>query len=107
VDDGFEPAARASTRIGEPTIRISFSTTDLLEAAKGGHLSKEQSREIFLSSVSLSAKRFGRDLTELDVLYKIEKGMMRGCFITDQHGNIRAGNKMLINDPALGILWKE
>ena len=53
IDDGFDPTARAATRLGDPTFRISFSTPELLSAATAGRLSKKQQKEILLTSVSL------------------------------------------------------
>lgn len=107
VDDGFEPAARASTRLGEPTIRISFSTPALFEAAQTGRLTKEQQREIYLSSVSLARKRFPSDSLESCALNKIEKGRLKGCYLSPHCDTIEMGKSVLINDPVLGVLWKE
>ena len=107
VDDGFEPVARASTRLGEPTIRISFSTPALFEAAQTSRLTKEQQREIYLSSVSLSRKRFPSDSLESAALYQIEKGRLKGCYLSPYCDTIEIGKYVLVNDPLLGVQWKE
>ena len=36
VDDGLEPAMRATTRLGDPTFRIAFVSSEMLETAKNG-----------------------------------------------------------------------
>ena len=107
VDDGFEPAVRASTRLGEPTVRISFSTPALFEAAQTGSLTNEQEREIYLSSVSLAQNRFPCGSMESGALYKIEKGRLKGCYLSSHCDTMEMGKNVLINDPVLGILWKE
>ena len=107
IDDGFEPALRATTRLGEPTFRVAFSTPALAEAAKSGQISRDQLKEIFLSSVSLSMKQVSSADLESSSLVKIQKGVLRGCFISGQCDIIRIGEKYLVNDPVLGVLWKE
>ena len=107
VDDGFEPTARASTRLGEPTVRIAFATQELFDAAKTGYLTREQQLEIYRASVALPVKQFfGADLKS-DTLYEIEKGLLRGCFIADNRDMIQLGDRILLNDSVLGVLWKE
>lgn len=107
VDDGFEPAARAATRLGEPTVRIAFSNPILVEAAKRGRLTKEQQKEIFLSSVSLSMNRISYGDLENSELYKIEKGVLKGCYMSASCDKIKIGKNVLVNDPVIGVLWKE
>lgn len=107
IDDGFEPALRASTRLGDPSFRIAFSTPDLVEAAKQGSLTKEQQKEIILSSVSLALNRItNKDLEESD-LYKMEKGKLKGCYLSASCDIIRIGKCVLVNDSVFGVLWKE
>ena len=108
VDDGFEPAARASTRLGEPTVRIAFSTPALLEAAKKECLTEKQRKEIFLSSVSLPARNIPAELlSEEKILYKIKKGALRGCYLSDSCDIIKTETFVLVNDRDLGVLYKE
>ena len=107
VDDGFEPTARASTRLGEPTIRIAFVTPELFDALKAEHLTREQQLEIYRGSVALPRKQFfGADLKS-DTLYEIENGLLRGCFIANNRERFQVGNRTLINDPDLGVMWEE
>lgn len=105
VDDGFEPAARASTRLGEPTVRIAFSTPLLLEAAKEERLSKEQQKEIFLSSVSLRERDVSPILNS-EAVFKIKKGALRGCYLSDSCDIIKTETFVLVNDRDLGVYWK-
>lgn len=107
IDDGYEPALRATTRLGDPTFRISFTDSILIEAAKQGKLTKEQQKEIIMSSVSLSLHRVTYEDLEKSSLYKIEKGRLKGCYLSDTCDIIAIGNCMLINDPILGVYWKE
>ena len=107
VDDGFEPAARATTRLGEPTFRISFTDASLMEAAQKGSLTKGQQKAVFLSSVSLSMRRITKADLDNSPLYQIVKGGLKGCYITDQCDMIQIGKRILINDPVLGFRWKE
>ncbi|MBR3016647.1 MAG: CRISPR-associated helicase Cas3' [Clostridia bacterium] len=107
VDDGFEPAARASTRLGEPTVRIAFSTPSLLKAAKNKRLTREQQKEIFLSSVSLPMRNISPGFLNVENLYKIEKGALRGCYLSDCCDIIKTETFVLVNDRELGVYWKE
>ena len=107
VDDGFEPSFRASTRLGEPTLRISFANESLYEAAQNGHLTKSQKREIFMSSAAISMRGISQTDLETSLLFKVEKGVLRGCYISAQDDIITIGRRELLNDPVLGIMWKE
>ena len=107
VDDGYEPAMRATTRLGDPTFRIAFTTPALVKAAKQGYLSKAQTREIFLSSISLSMRHVSSSDLENSSLFKIQKGPLKNCYLSESDDIIIIGKKTLINDPILGILWKE
>ena len=107
IDDGFEPVTHVSTRLGDPTLRIAFANTDLLEAAKTNHLTKLHQKQIFLSSVAISMRGIQQSDLENDSLFRIDRGVLRGCYITDQPNEIRIGNRTLVNDPMLGIHWKE
>ncbi len=107
IDDGFEPAMHVTTRLGEPTFRIAFSNSVLMDAAKTGQLSKEQQQKIFLSSVALSMNRITIADLEASELYRIEKSKLKGCYITDHYDKIQIGKKLLINDQTLGVMWKE
>lgn len=93
---------RATTRLGEPTMRIAFCTEEQQEAAREGHLTKEQSRQILLQSVNLRRESTDSELEQAP-LYHIEKGPLRGCFVTDNPREVRIGDKRLINDPILGV----
>ena len=107
IDDGFEPASHAATRLGDPTFRIAFVTAALKEAAQNGKLTKAQQNEVFMSSASLPMNRVSnKDLADSD-LYRIEKGVLKGCYISDNCDKISIGKKFLVNDPILGIYWKE
>ena len=107
VDDGFEPSIRASTRLGEPVCRIAFSDSETLEKARSGRISVKDKQTIILESVSLSM----RHLSERDLisggLYKIDRSALKGCYISEKNDRIRIGNKDLVNDPVLGVLWEE
>lgn len=103
TDDGFEPTARASTRLGDPTVRIAFSTPLLLEAAKKERLTKEQQEEIYLSSVSLPLRKELEKFLNKGMLYKIEKGPLRGCYLSDSCDIIETETFVLVNDRDLGI----
>ena len=108
VDDGFEPALRASTRLGEPTVRIAFSTLSLLEAAKNECLTEKQRKEILLSSVSLPARVIPSELLRDErILYKIKKGALRGCYLSDSCDIIKTETFVLVNDRDLGVLYEE
>ena len=41
------------------------------------------------------------------MIYRIEKGGLKGCYITDQCDMIQIGKSTLINDPVFGFRWKE
>ncbi len=105
IDDGFDPTARAVTRFGEPTFRISFSKPELLSAATAGRLSKAQQKEILLSSVSLRLTPDVQAGLRTSNVYQIRKGALFGCYITDHDDEITIGEKRLINDPTLGVYW--
>ena len=107
VDDGFEPASRASTRLGEPTVRIAFSTPSLFLAAKNEALTKEQQKEIYLSSVSLALRSIPASFLDSEALYKIKKGAIKGCYISPHCDIIGTETFVLINDRDLGVLMKE
>ena len=107
IDDGFDPVLRAATRLGDSTFRIAFVNEHLLNVAQKGSLSKEQQKEILMSSVSLRLTRDIKEALNSGILYQIEKGALSGCYITDQTGIINIGERRLINDPVLGIYWEE
>ncbi len=107
VDDGLEPASRATTRLGEPTLRVAFVNDALLEKAKNDRLSKEEQKEVFLSSVSVSARFLSRGGTDTDMLYRIKKGTLKGCLLSGSDDKICFEKRTLINDPVMGVLWKE
>ena len=107
VDDGFEPAARASTRLGEPTVRIAFSKPILLEAAKKKRMTREQQKEIFLSSVSLPMRNIPPAFLNEGMLYKIQKGTLRGCYLSDCCDIIKTETFVLVNDRDLGVYGEE
>ncbi len=106
VDDGFEPASRASTRLGEPTIRIAFVTPELLSAAKNEQLTKEMQNEIFYASVSLPGKWISGGDLENSELFRIRKGALNGCYLTDHADRIQIGNRVLLNDQIFGVMWE-
>lgn len=107
VDDGFEPVSRASTRLGEPSVRIAFSNPEMLAKARGNMLTRDEQRDIVLSSVSLSL----RHITEKDLLssdlYRIEKNPLKGCYLSDKDDKITIGKYVLVNDPVLGVIWED
>ena len=106
IDDGFDPSARAATRIGEPTFRIAFTDAVHLSAAREGRLSKTQQKELLLSSVSLRLTpdiRAGLDSGEI---YQIRKGALWGCYVTDADNTVTIGDKKLINDSEIGVYWE-
>lgn len=106
IDDGFDPSARAATRLGEPTFRIAFTDEEHLIAAHGGRLSKGQQKELLLSSVSLRlTPAINAGLATGDI-YRIKKGALSGCYVTDANKTITIGNKKLINDPVIGTYWE-
>lgn len=108
VDDGFEPTGRATTRLGEPMVRIAFSTPSLLEAAKNECLAEKQRKEIFLSSVSLPARNIPAELLKDEkILYKIKKGALKGCYLSDHCDIIKTETFVLVNDRDLGVLYEE
>ena len=107
IDDGFDPAARAATRLGDPTFRISFISEELLEKAKSGHLTKEQQKEVLFSSVSL---RLNPDIEKglaSNGVFQIRKGPLWGCYLAEKNSIITVNNRRLINDPEIGIYWEE
>ena len=106
IDDGFDPSARAATRLGEPTFRIAFADREHLDAAKQGRLSKAQQKELLLSSVSLRlTPEISAGLVSGDIC-QIRKGALWGCYVADADGMICIGNKKLINDPEIGVYWE-
>lgn len=107
IDDGFDPSARAATRLGEPTFRISFTDGELLKAAQKGRLTKEQQKMILLSSVSLRLTPAIRAGLATGEICQIRKGALWGCYVTDADNKIMIGDKKLINDPVLGVYWEE
>lgn len=107
IDDGFDMNARAATRLGDPTFRIAFVESEILEQARKGHLTKKQSEEVLLSSVSLrSSPPIEKDLASNGV-FQISKGPLRGCYIVEKESEIFADAKRLINDSKLGVYWEE
>ena len=106
VDDGFDPVARAATRLGEPTFRISFAGPELFEAVKNGRVTKAIQREILLSSVSMRLTPDIRLGLVSDGITQVMKGALRGCYVADQDGIISIGKKKLINDPIIGVYWE-
>ena len=107
VDDGYESALRAATRLGEPTIRIAFCSSALVESARTGCLSKKQEKDIFLASASIRANRVSKRDLENSSLFQIKKGPLRGCFLSDRSDIIRFDRISIVNDPILGIFWRE
>ena len=106
IDDGFDPSARAATRLGEPTFRIAFTDSKHLEVAKAGHLTKEQQKMILLSSVTLRATPgILKELAACNI-FRIPRGALCGCFVTDEESMVTIGNRKLINDPTIGIYWE-
>lgn len=103
IDDGFESTLRATTRLGEPTFRIAFVTEDLFKAVKEDCLSKDQQKEILLCSVSLRLTWDMQVALDNKQTYKIEKGVLRGCYVTDTYDKICLGEKTIINNPTIGI----
>ena len=106
IDDGFDPSARAATRLGEPTFRIAFTDSEYLRAAQEGRLTKEQQKEILLSSVSLRETQEIRSCLNASNIYRIRKGALNGCFVTDASAMVEMGHKKLINDPTIGVYWE-
>ena len=106
IDDGFEPVMHATTRLGEPTFRISFGSRDLIDAAQKGSLTKEQIIEIYSFSVALSMRRITLSDIEQSSLYRIEKGVLKGCYLSACHDIIHIGTYNIINDPSLGVYWE-
>lgn len=108
VDDGFDPASRAATRLGEPTFRIAFVDSELLEKAKKGYLSKELQKQVLLNSVSL---RLTPDieigLSGSDDIYQIQGGALWGCYLVEHRSKVNIGNKSLINSRSVGLYWEE
>lgn len=107
VDDGFEPSSRATTRQEEPTIRIAFCSPTIVKSARKGLLSREQEKLIFLASVSIPAKRFLKLDLEKSNLFQLQKGSLKGCFLSENPDMAQIGKYSLINDPILGIIIKE
>ncbi|MBR6186628.1 MAG: CRISPR-associated helicase Cas3' [Clostridia bacterium] len=108
ADDGFEPAARASTRLGEPTVRVAFSTPDLLEAAIKERLTESQRKEILLSSVSLPARKLPTAfLQDEKIWYRMKKSALRGCYVSADCDIIKTETFVLVNDRNLGVLYEE
>lgn len=107
VDDGFEPNIRATTRLGDPTIRISFASKTAAAEAIEGEMKPELERELLLSSVALSARNISFSDLEKSDLHRIERGKLRGCYVSPGCDEIRIGQRVLVNDPILGVMWKE
>lgn len=106
IDDGFDSSVRAATRLGDPTFRIAFVSSGLKEKACDGKLTKEQQKEILLSSVSLRLTpeiEFGLSDGKL---VQIRKGVLWGCYLADCN-RITIGSKCLVNDPVTGVYWEE
>lgn len=106
IDDGFDPSTRTTTRLGEPTFRISFTDLKHLNAAKEGQLTKEQQKEILLASVALRAGP--GILKDLDAcgICQIRNGVLSGCFVTDEERIVTIGSRKLVNDPIIGMYWE-
>ena len=106
IDDGFDPSARAATRLGEPTFRIAFTDPEHLLAAQEGCLTKGQQKEILLSSVSLRETQEIRSNLNASNICRIRKGALNGCYVTDASSMVEIGHKKLINDPTIGVYWE-
>lgn len=107
VDDGFEPSARAATRLGDPTFRIAFTDEEHLECIRAGRLSREQRKEILLSSVSLRLTPDVREELFSGAVLQIQRGALNGCFVADLEKTLVLGGKKLINDQEIGIYWED
>ncbi len=107
VDDGFDMAARAATRLGDPTFRIAFADPELIRSADSGLLSKDQQKKILLSSVSLRLTPDIEAGLAASGLPQIRKGALWGCYLADKDSIITISKKRLINDPDLGVYWEE
>ena len=106
IDDGFDPSARAATRLGEPTFRIAFTDSEHLQAARDGYMTKEQQKEILLASVTLRETPDIRMSLDTGDICRIMKGALNGCYVTDVDHMIEIGSKKLVNDPEIGIYWE-
>ncbi len=102
IDDGLETGQRASTRMGEPTMRIAFCSRQLFEKIQKGALSSEDEREIFGKSAVL--KLTGEEDTNA---IKIKKGKLKGVMALCGENECVWGNYHIVNDPEIGIVWKE
>lgn len=104
TDDGFESTAHASTRLGEPTWRIAFCTKEQREMVEQGRLDKRLAKALFMRSVTLRLPSLRKDA--LGGLYMVERGMLRGCLLTDQPDQINLCGMHITNDPVLGVIME-
>lgn len=103
IDDGFEPALRATTRLGEPTFRIAFVPDDLYKAAEEGCLPREQQKAILLHSVSLRLTQSIQAALDENHIIRIERGVLRGCYLTKDYDRIPLKEKAIVYSPIIGV----
>lgn len=108
IDDGLETKQRASTRMGEASVRVAFCGQKLFEEVQKGKISSEKLREVFKQSVLLRLPDYDPDtLIEGDgEIGKIDRGVLKGCIACKGTQECNLGKYHIFNDMELGIWWE-
>lgn len=104
-DDGFDSTKEASTRLADETVRVAFAEESLFTKAQTEGLNASEAMTVFMQSVSI---RYTPDVSATsDNIFRVDKGLLRGTFVVNGTSGNTVGEKELVNDPILGVSWKE
>ena len=104
VDDGFEPGVHATTRLGEPTFRLAFVGPAVVKSVASRNLDRSLEKSIYMHSVALPMRKLTDTDFEDSGLSTIEKGVLKGCYLSKNTDRATVGKMVFINDPSLGII---
>ena len=88
-------------------MRIAFCTAEQQEAVRGNAMTRQLSRQILLQSVTLRRKEITDEDLEEAGLVAVKSGALKGCYVTGDPNEAVVHHQRLINDPILGVMWKE